>query len=264
MLAAATGPGGQQGWLGLVTGYLFAPDSWRGPNGLGARLVEHIGLSALAVGLAVVLVVPLAVVLGHLGRGGGIAVALGNVGRAVPILALIAIFFLLPAPLGPTNASVVAALTLFSIPPLLVNTYVGMRGVDRGTVEAARGMGMNARQLVFRVELPLATPLLFTGLRLAALQTIATASVAGIVGGPGLGRIVSEGFTVQAPSRYLTGALLIAGLALVVELLLALLQRRADPARRSRPSRRRAAGPGGGEPAVDDGAGPAPAGATVG
>ncbi|MFB9377502.1 ABC transporter permease [Kineococcus gynurae] len=230
-------------WITLVTSYLGDPASWRGPNGLGLRLGEHVGLSLLAIVLAVVVTVPVAILLGHVGKGGGLAIALGNIGRAVPVLALIALFFLLPAPLGANDVSVVLALALFSVPPLLINTYVGMRGVDAATVDAARGMGMSARQLVTRVEVPLAAPLIFTGIRLAALQTIATASVAGIVGGPGLGRIVSEGFTVQDPSRYLSGALLIAVLALAAEALLALLQRRADPARRSRGRRDRTPDP---------------------
>ncbi|PPK93438.1 osmoprotectant transport system permease protein [Kineococcus xinjiangensis] len=235
-----------QGWVGLVGDYLLDPRSWTEPGGLGERLVEHVWLSGLSVALAVLLTVPVALLLGHAGRGGGLAVVLGNLGRAVPVLALIALLFLLPAPLGPRDASVVVALTLFAVPPLLTNTYVGVRQVDRGVVEAARGMGMSAAQVLLRVELPLALPLVLTGLRLAALQTVATASVAGMVAGPGLGRIVTEGFTTDAPSRYVGAALVIAALALAVEGLLVLLQRAAD-----RVGRARRRGPGGG--AADDG-----------
>ena len=221
-----------QGWVGSVAGYLLDPASWSGPAGLGERLQEHVVLSGVAVLLAAVLTLPPALVLGHVGRGGGLAVALGNVGRAVPVLALVALLFMLPAPLGPGNVSVVLALTLFALPPLLTNAYVGVRGVDPAVVEAARGMGMSAAQVLLRVEVPLAMPLILTGVRLAALQTVATASVAGMVAGPGLGRIVSEGFVTYQPSRYLGAALLIALLALAVEGLLGLLQRAVERRRR--------------------------------
>ncbi|GAA4974251.1 ABC transporter permease [Kineococcus glutinatus] len=239
----------QQGWVQLVADYLSDPASWQGEGGLWQRLVEHVVLSGVAVAVAVVVAVPLGVLLGHTGRGGGLAVAVGNVGRAVPILALIALLFMLPAPFGPGDVSVVVALALFALPPLLTNTHTGMREVDRATVEAARGMGMSARQLVLRVELPLAVPLLLTGVRLAALQTVATASVAGLVAGPGLGRIVSEGFVTYTPSRYLGAALLIAVLALAVEGVLVLLQRSLDRVGRARRGSRRRAG----APPAEDG-----------
>ncbi|GAB7192737.1 hypothetical protein NUM3379_34460 [Kineococcus sp. NUM-3379] len=240
-----------QGWVGSVSGYLLDPASWSGPAGLGVRLQEHVVLSGVSVLLAAVLTLPLAVVLGHAGRGGGLAVALGNVGRAVPVLALVALLFMLPAPLGPGNLSVVLALTLFALPPLLTNAYVGVRGVDRAAVEAARGMGMSGAQVLLRVEVPLAMPLILTGVRLAALQTVATASVAGMVAGPGLGRIVSEGFVTYEPSRYLGAALLIAALALAVEGLLGLVQHLVE--RRRRGGRRTP--PGAQEPARAPGTG---------
>jgi osmoprotectant transport system permease protein len=221
------------GPLGDMIAYLTDPESWAGTPGLGNRLVEHIGISALALLVATVVAVPLAVWLGHVGRGGVLAVNIGNAARAVPTFALLVLFVMLPDPLGVNTFSFVLALALFALPPLLTNTYVGMREVDRGVVDAARGVGMSGRQVVARVELPLAAPLLMTGVRLAAVQVVATATVLGLVGGGALGRIIASGFANQDQGRILGSAVVVTLLALLTEGAFALLERRV----RRRPGR---------------------------
>ncbi|EST39011.1 hypothetical protein N566_04380, partial [Streptomycetaceae bacterium MP113-05] len=145
----------------------------------------------------------------------------------------------------------IVALVLFAIPPLLTNAYVGMREADREVVEAGRGMGMSGWQLLFRVELPLAHPLLMTGVRSAAVQVVATATLAAVVGGGGLGRIITAGFNTYDTAQVVAGAVLVATLALLVELVMVVLGRALDPMR-GRRSGSRATGSGG-EPADEDG-----------
>jgi osmoprotectant transport system permease protein len=215
-------------WVIEGFGYLFTPANWTGPGGLWERLVQHIGLSTAAVLIACVLAVPVGLWLGHVGRGGAVAINVGNVGRAVPTLAAIVLLFLAPPPLGPSTTSVIVALVMFCIPPLLTNTYVGMREVDRDTVEAATGMGMSSAQLLRQVEVPLAAPLILNGVRLAAVQAVATATIAGVVGGGGLGRVINSAFVAQDSAKLVAGAVLVTALALSVEAGLAILQRRAD------------------------------------
>jgi osmoprotectant transport system permease protein len=143
------------------------------------------------------------------------------------------LFVMLPDPLGVNTFSFVLALALFALPPLLTNTYVGMREVDRGIVDAARGVGMSGWQVVMRVELPLAAPLLMTGVRLAAVQVVATATVLGLVGGGALGRIIASGFANQDQGRILGSAIIVTLLALATEGVFELLERRV----RRRPGR---------------------------
>lgn len=222
------------GWLLDAFSWLADPAHWSGPSGVPTRFVEHVGVSAAALGLACLVALPVAVWLGHLGRGGGLAVNVSNVGRAVPTFAALALLTLAPDPFGRGTLSTVTALTLFAIPPVLTNTYVGVRGVEREAVEAARGMGMSGWQVVRRVELPLAVPLLMNGVRVAAVQVVATATVAALVGGGGLGAIITSGFARQIQAQVVAGALLVGALALVVELAAEVLQRRADPVARAR------------------------------
>ena len=208
------------GWLQDVVAWFTDPDSWRGPAGVPALLVEHLGLSAAALGLACLLGLPLAVWLGHVGRGGVLAVQVSNVGRAVPTLAVLILLVLAPSPFGRTTLSAVLAFTLFALPPVVTNAYAGMREVDRGAVDAARGMGMSGWQVLHRVELPLAAPLVMTGVRLAAVQVVATVSIAAIAAFGGLGRIVTSGYANRDVGELVAGALLIAVLALAVDLVL--------------------------------------------
>ncbi|MEU2337776.1 ABC transporter permease [Streptomyces sp. NPDC006654] len=189
---------------------------WAGADGIGNRLLQHLVLTVVCLVVSCLVALPVALVLGHLGRGGALAVNISNVGRAVPTFAVLVLLLLTPIGRwgeGPT----VVALVLFAVPPLLTNAYVGMREVDRSVVRAARGMGMNGRQMLFRVELPLALPMVLTGVRIAAVQLVATATVAALAGGGGLGRIITAGFNLASTPMVVAGAILVAAFALVVE-----------------------------------------------
>jgi osmoprotectant transport system permease protein len=219
----------EDGAMSGVLQWLTDPVNWQGPSGVPVRFVEHLGLSAAALGLACLVALPLALWLGHKGKGGTLAINVSNVGRAVPTFALLALLAL--GAIGFNAVSTVLALTLFGIPPVLTNAYIAMREVDRDVVEAASGMGMDALTMIRRVELPLATPLIVNGVRLAAVQIVATATIAALVGGGGLGRIITSGFGRQDTAALVSGAILVAVFAVAVEGGFALLQRRVDPLR---------------------------------
>ncbi len=199
--------------------------------GMPARIVEHLQYTAGGVLLACLVGLPVGLWLGHLGRGGTLAINVSNIGRAIPTLGVVVLFAV--SPLGTSLFALSLALGLFALPPVLTNAYVGMREVDREAVEAARGMGMTPGQVFRRVELPLAFPLVAAGVRSAVLQVIATAVLAAAVGGGGLGRFLIEGLGSQDYPQLQAGALVVAALALVVELVLGLLQRLVDPVARS-------------------------------
>ncbi|GHG81885.1 ABC transporter permease [Streptomyces griseocarneus] len=210
--------------------WLATAAHWSGTDGVWHRLGEHLFLTVVCLLISCAVALPVAVVLGHLGKGGALAVNIANVGRAVPTFAVLVLLLL--SPLG-THGSwpTVIALVLFAIPPLLTNAYVGMREVDRDMVEAARGMGMTGAQVIARVELPLAFPLIVTGVRTAAVQVVATTTLAALPGGGGLGRIITAGFRLTDTAQVVAGALLVAALALLVEGAFVLLQRFLDPMR---------------------------------
>ncbi|MEU9319393.1 ABC transporter permease [Streptomyces sp. NPDC048295] len=217
-----------EAWTWLTTGA-----NWSGESGAAHRLAEHLYVSGVALALACAVALPVALYLGHVGKGGALAVNLSNVGRAVPVFAVLALFMVSPlrnAGYVPT----VIALVLFAVPPLLTNAYVGMTEVDRSVREAARGMGMSGRQLFLRVELPLAYPMIMTGLRSAAVQVVATATIAAMVGQGGLGRIITAGFNTYNTPQVVAGAVLVAVLALLVEAVLVGLDRLLSPLRRRR------------------------------
>ncbi|MEV4435877.1 ABC transporter permease subunit [Streptomyces sp. NPDC049555] len=216
--------------LGRTWEWLSTSAHWSGTDGVWHRLGEHLFLTVVCLLISCAIALPVALLLGHLGKGGALAINISNVGRAVPTFAVLVLLLL--SPLG-THGSwpTVIALVLFAIPPVLTNAYVGMRGVDRGTVEAARGMGMTGRQVMARVELPLAFPLIMTGIRSAAVQVVATTTLAALPGGGGLGRIITAGFRLTDTAQVVAGALLVAVLALAVEGAFVLLQRLLDPMR---------------------------------
>ncbi len=222
--------------------YLNDPFNWLRRGGLLDLLVEHVRISVVAVLLAALVALPVGVLLGTTGRGGGAVVVLSNVSRAVPTLALLTVFAV--TPLGFSDTATILALALFAFPPMLTNTFVGFREVDRDVREAARAMGMSRGQVVARVEFPLALPLVMTGIRTAAVQVVATATLAALVGGGGLGRVINLGFGQQDYAVMIAGALLVAALALVTELLLVLLSAALTPGPRRwalpRPWRRQA------------------------
>jgi osmoprotectant transport system permease protein len=222
--------------LGDAWAYLVDPASWTGSEGMLALLLQQLLISVTALAAAMVLGLPVALWLGHLGRGGFLAINVSNVGRAVPTFALLALLVTADWPgtdsLGPYGRAGLAtliALAAFALPPLITNAYVAVREVPEEVREAARGMGMSDWQLFTRVELPLALPLIATGVRLALVQVWATATIAALVAGPGLGRVITDGFANTYYGKGIAGAVVVAGVALVLELGGGLMQRWADP-----------------------------------
>jgi osmoprotectant transport system permease protein len=222
--------------LGDAWAYLVDPASWTGSEGMLALLLQQLLISVTALAVAMVLGLPLALWLGHLGRGGFLAINVSNVGRAVPTFALLALLVTADWPgtssLGPYGRAGLAtliALAAFALPPLITNAYVAVREVPEEVRESARGMGMSDWQLFSRVELPLALPLIATGVRLALVQVWATATIAALVAGPGLGRVITDGFANTYYGKGIAGAVVVAGVALVLELGGGLMQRWADP-----------------------------------
>lgn len=187
---------------------------------------EHVVLSGVALAVSIVIAVPLGVALGHLHRGSFIAVNLANIGRALPTLVVIAVGFTF---LGIGFTTVMLALVVLAVPPILTNAYVAVDEVDRDAVEAAKGMGMTGFQVLRRVEVPLALPLLFAGIRTAAVFVVATATIAAIAGGSGLGEIL-----VNQPAYKIEGlvgaALCVSVLALAADAGLGAVQRWLTPA----------------------------------
>lgn len=199
-----------------------------GPEGMVTRLAEHVVLSGVSVLVACLIALPIGVGLGHFGRGGALAVTITNASRAIPTFAVLVLAVVV---LGFGFTPNVVALSLFAIPPVLLNTFVGMRGVDDDVKEAARGMGMSGAQLLRRVEVPLALPLIAAGIRTATVQVIATATLAAYVDSGGLGRYVRDGYAVGDDPQIVGGAVLVAALALLAEIVLAIVQRRLTPGR---------------------------------
>jgi osmoprotectant transport system permease protein len=211
--------------------FLTTSDNWWGQRGIVVRVWDHIRLSGFSVLAAAVLALPPAIWLGHIKRGGVVAVWVVNIGRAVPSFALIVLIFPIALRYGfglgfwPTAF----ALVLLAIPPIFTNAYTGIRDVDAGTIEAARGMGMRGGDVVRSVEIPAALPLIATGLRVSAVQVVATATLGAYVGYGGLGAFIVEGFATQNDGKLLAGAVLVALLSLVVELVFGFGQRRLTP-----------------------------------
>ena len=185
----------------------------------------HIVLSAAAIGVSLVIAIPLGAWLGHLHRGSFVAINLSNLGRALPSLAVIAIGIGL---LGLGFVNVMVALVILAVPPMLTNAYVAVDQVDRDAVEAARGMGMTALEVFFRVELPLALPLMFAGIRTAVVYVIATATLAAIAGGGGLGDIIVNQASYGI-AGVLAGAMWVAALSLAADVGFGALQRAITP-----------------------------------
>ncbi|MEU9539139.1 osmoprotectant transport system permease protein [Streptomyces sp. OV198] len=196
--------------------WLGDPTHWSGDDGVWHRLAQHLVLTVVCLVISCLVALPVALVLGHLGKGGALAVNISNIGRAVPTFAVLVLLLLTPLGKwgeGPT----VVALVLFAVPPLLTNAYVGMREVDRSVVRSARGMGMTGRQMLLHVELPLSLPMVMNGVRIAAVQLVATATIAALAGGGGLGRIITAGFNLASTPQVVAGAILVAVFALIVE-----------------------------------------------
>ncbi len=216
-------------FLGEVISWFGDPGTWTGRDGIPARLWEHLWISGVALSFSIGIGLPLGLAIGHTGRGARGVVAVANVGRAVPSLGLMGLAFvlLLPIGLGVGPLPAILALIALAIPPILVNTYVGIREVDPDLVEAARGMGMSERAVLWRVEIPIAIPVILAGVRTAAVQTVATATLAAVVGGGTLGQLIIIGFNVGDQVRIFGAALIVAVLSIGTELGFAALQRAA-------------------------------------
>ena len=204
----------------------FAGGEVGGPGDVLEKLVEHLKVSGAAFAVAVAVALPLGVWLGHRGKGEGLAIAIGNAGRAIPELVLIAFTV---AFVGLSFANVVVALAVLGVPPILTNAFVGVAQVDRNAVEAARGMGMTGGEVLRRIELPLAVPTIMSGVRTAAIAIIATATIATLAGQTTLGDFIINR-NVFGDEGVLAGAILVAMLAIAVELGLAGIQRLLTPA----------------------------------
>ena len=217
------------GLLAAVLGWFADPRNWTGPDGILIRVAEHVWYSVTGVGAAALIAIPVALVLGHLGRGSFLAINVAGVGRALPTFAILVMAFLLLTRTAPSLAfgfwPTFLAMVPLALPPILTNTYVGVRGVDRDIVEAARGMGMSEFGIVRAVEFPLSMPLILSGLRTATTAVISTATLGALVAGGGIGRYIVDGLALQEYERLLAGALLVALLAIGAELAFAALER---------------------------------------
>jgi osmoprotectant transport system permease protein len=203
-----------------VGAWLTAPEHWAGSDGIPNRVAEHLLISAVTLAAAVAIALPFGVWAGHTRRGGFIAVNLANLGRALPSLALLALMFplALSLKLGFGFWPTFLALVPLGIPPVLTNSYVGVREVDADVVEAARGMGLREQQVLRSVELPIAAPLIIAGVRNSAVAIVATATLGALVAGGGLGRYIVDGIARQDYPRVFVGALLVAMLSIGVEI----------------------------------------------
>lgn len=198
--------------------FIFTAQNWTGPAGLGIRIVEHLQYTGIAVVFSALIAVPIGLIIGHTGRGTFLVVTGVNALRALPTLGVLLLGVLLWG-LGLIPPTV--ALMLLGIPPLLAGTYSGIAAVEPSVVDAARAMGMTERQVLFRVEVPNALPLIVGGLRTATLQIVATATVAAYASLGGLGRYLIDGIKVREFYLALVGALMVTLLALMLDALLA-------------------------------------------
>jgi osmoprotectant transport system permease protein len=221
------------GDFGDAIDFIFrSQESQAGGSNIGGKenldlLAEHLKLTGAAMAIAIAIALPLGLALGHTGRGAFLTISTSNVGRAVPSVALIALavaFF----PGAPEFWSITLALALLAIPPILTNAYVGVRQVSRDSVDAARGMGMSGAQVIRSVELPLALPLIFGGIKTSTVNVIATATIAPLVGVLTLGDPIISGTVYGRPGQ-IGASIIVAALAVAAELGLSLVQRQVTP-----------------------------------
>lgn len=219
--------------LSQAFGFLTDPTHWNGPGGIPNRLLEHVLISGISLSIALAIALPIGLWVGHTRRYATLAVNAANIGRAVPSLAAIAIALPLTVAIDPQLGfkvyPTVVGMVVLAVPPILVNAYAGLAGVDAELLEAGRGMGMRPHQLLLSVELPLALPVIAAGIRSAAVQIVATATLGAIFGFGGLGRYVIDGYARGDSPQIWGGVVLVAGLAIATELFFLLLQRRLTP-----------------------------------
>lgn len=213
--------------------WLTSPATWQGETGIPFRLLEHVAISAISVFTATLAALPIGLWIGHTGRWSTAAINVANIGRAVPSYAIIVMVLPVSLAISPEYGldliPTFLAMVLLAIPPILVNAYAGLQAVDRDLLEAGRGMGLREREVLKTLELPLAAPVIIGGFRTAVLNVIATATIGAVVGFGGLGRFILDG-RLKGQSglgELVGGAILVTALAIGVDLVLALVQRRA-------------------------------------
>lgn len=211
--------------------WLTDPVNRTGPDGFVSRSVEHLGYTAETIAIAAVIAIPIGLYIGHTGRFRGAAVAVTGAFRALPTLGLLVLIVLY---LGIGLTPTLIALTVLAVPPLLAGAYSGLESVDRQTIDAARAMGMTELQILRKVEIPLALPIIVGGFRSAVLQVVATATVAAYVGLGGLGRYLIDGQAISDYAQMAGGSVLVIVLALLLDGVFAALQ---GVATRARPQR---------------------------
>ena len=218
-------------FLASVVAWFTDRASWTGNNTIPLRLWEQVSLSTVSLALAIAIALPLGLYIGHTDRGSRVVVAIANIGRAVPSLGWLGIALPITLVLfqrgGLGFLPACIALVALGIPPIVTNTYVGLREVNRDLLDAGRGMGMAELQLLGRVEVPIALPVILAGVRSSAVTIVATATLAAVVGGGTLGDFILQGLFVNDQPRVFGAAVLVAMLALLTELLFSLIQRRA-------------------------------------
>ncbi|MEV5340645.1 ABC transporter permease [Streptomyces sp. NPDC052676] len=197
--------------LNFVDAFFSDSAHWQGYDGIPTRLLEHVRYTLMALGIAAAVGLPVGLLTGHTGRGGNALALIATAARALPSFGLMVLMFVL---LGLGLAPVMIPLVVLAVPPILVTTYEAMRSVDPAPVDAARGMGMGEGQVLLRVELPVALPLILSGLRSAAIQIVSTATIAAYVSFGGLGRYIVDGLYQRDYEKVVGGATLVAALAL--------------------------------------------------
>jgi osmoprotectant transport system permease protein len=201
-------------FLSYAWDWLKQPQQWHGSEGIPIRILEQLGYTALSLVIAALIAIPVGILIGHTGRGALFAVNLANAGRAIPTLGLLV---LLAVTLGFSPLAWLIPLVVLAIPPILVNAYEGVAGVDPELKDAARGMGMTPWQQIRKVEVPVATPLIVLGLRTGAIFVVATATIAAYIGLGGLGRYIIDGLATENYGEVAGGAALVVVLALAVQ-----------------------------------------------
>lgn len=194
--------------------WIADPDHWSGTGGIPVRVLEHLQYTALAMAIAALLAIPLGIYLGHRDRGEIVVLTVANMIRALPTLGVLTLLVIV---VGIGLIPPLIALVAMAVPPMLVNSFEGIRTVDRSTVDAARAMGLGRWRTALTVELPAAVPVVFLGVRLALIQVISTATIAAYVGLGGLGRFVFDGLSTRTYEQVAGGALLVAVLAVLIE-----------------------------------------------
>ena len=214
-------------FLGEVAAWFADPATWSGRDGIPTRLGEHLFISAVALGAGAAIALPAGLYIGHTGRWATAVVAVANIGRAVPSLGLMGLAFiaLLQLGLGVGPLPAIVALTALAIPPIVVNAHAALRGIDDELLEAARGMGMREMEVLTRVEIPIGLPIILAGVRTSAVQVVATATLATVVGGGTLGELILIGFAINDQVRVFGAAIVVALLSILTEFAFAALQR---------------------------------------